>query len=412
MKRSMKILFTVTAILLGLASTLVQAADLAQAIEGKERDILSPTEQVIGMGEAVALNMCVNCHGMDGRSMGENQPHLAGQRSIYLYRMLRAYQSGERMAAAVQHPNNFLNDEAMLAVSAYYANLMPIQPPDLQPVAEEPEPVVEADPFTETREKIKKCTKCHGATGNNTASGMPNLTAQDPEYFVTSMDAYLDGSRNHKLMKKLVSKLDEQTIKEMSIFYAVQQPERTDTQGEGDAEAGGRLAQDCASCHGDIGNTDSKSVPTLAGQDARYFIKAMKAYKNGKRQHKSMTEAVEPLSEEDFKNLATFYAAQEPLKRNVRTPLKTTEWISRCNRCHGVDGNSTDPRFPMLAGQNEGYLRVMMQAYAAGGYPDSIMSKMTELLSGTDIKRIVSHYASQEPKPVVYIQLPCTEAVD
>ncbi len=411
MKRSMKILFAVTAILSGLASALAQAADLAQAINEKERTILAPSEEVIEMGEAVALNMCVNCHGMDGKSMGKNQPHLAGQRSVYLYRMLQAYQSGERMAGATQHPNSFLNDEAMLAVSAFYASLSPIPPSNLQQVAEEPEPI-DADPFTDTRKRTKKCTKCHGETGNSTASGMPNLTAQNPEYFVTSMDAYLDGSRKHKLMKKLVSKLDEQTIKEMSIFYAVQQPERTDTQGEGNAETGSQLAQDCATCHGDDGNADNKSIPTLAGQDARYFIKAMKAYKNGKRQNKSMTEAVETLSEEDFKDLATFYAAKEPLKRDVRTPLKTTEWISRCNRCHGIDGNSTDPRFPMLAGQNEGYLRVMMEAYAAGGYPDSIMSKMSQPLSGTDIGRIVSHYASQEPKPVVYIQLPCPEAAD
>jgi cytochrome c553 len=44
------------------------------------------------------------------------------------------------------------------------------------------------------------------------------------------------------------------------------------------------------------------------------------------------------------------------VRRNTRTPLTTAEWIERCERCHGIDGNSTDPRFPMLAGQEKTYL--------------------------------------------------------
>jgi len=311
----------------------------------------------------------------------------------------------------MQHVASFLSDEALLSVSTYYASLILTREANAPEATAEPE-LLEADPFTGIRNALKKCTKCHGETGNSTASGMPNLTAQDPEYFVTSMQAYVDGSRNHKLMKKLVSKLDEQTIKEMSIFYAVQQPGRSETQGEGDAETGRGMAEECAACHGDDGNAGGKNMPTLAGQDARYFIKAMQAYKDDNRQHKSMLEAVEGLIEEDFKDLATFYATQEPLKRDVPMPPSTTEWIARCDRCHGIDGNSTDPRFPMLAGQNESYLRVVMQTYSGGNRSRSIMHKMSEPLSGTDIERIVSHYASQDPKSVIYIQLPCEDQAE
>lgn len=411
MKRTMQVLSTVTAILFGSASFLVQAATPTEAIQEKERAALAPSARMIEMGRAVAENGCASCHGMDGRSSGEDQPHLAGQRAVYLYRVLQATQNSELEIDSRQHISSFLSDEALLSVAAYYAGLIPIREPGALDTTEEPE-TLETDPFSEIRKGAKKCTKCHGETGNSTASGMPNLTAQDPEYFITSMQAYVDGSRNHKLMKKLVSRLDEPAIKEMSIFYAVQQPEQTETQGEGDAGTGRRLAEECATCHGEDGNASGKDMPTLAGQDARYFIKAMKAYQQGKRQHKSMLEAVEGLNEEDFKALATFYAAQEPLKRDVRMPLSTTEWISRCDRCHGIEGNSTDPRFPMLAGQKAGYMRVVMQAYAAGNRPASVMHKMSAPLSGTDIERIVTHYASQEPRSVVYIQLPCPETVE
>ncbi len=147
-------------------------------------------------------------------------------------------------------------------------------------------------------------------------------------------------------------------------------------------------------------------MPTLAGQDAKYFIKAMKQYKDGKRQHEKMFEAVENLSEQDMVDLATYFAGEEPRRRDVRLPLKSTEWIARCERCHGIDGNSRDPRFPMLAGQDEMYLRNALQAYASGSRENTTMLAMTDLLNPVNIERISAYFANQHPKAVVYIQLP------
>jgi cytochrome c553 len=88
-------------------------------------------------------------------------------------------------------------------------------------------------------------------------------------------------------------------------------------------------------------------------------------------------------------------------------PLKSTEWITRCERCHGIDGNSSDPRFPMLAGQDETYLRNMLKAYANGALENTTMYAMAASLSEMDIRRIGTYFASQQPKAVVYMQLPC-----
>lgn len=256
---------------------------------------------------------------------------------------------------------------------------------------------------------MKKCIKCHGESGHASGSGMPNLTAQDPEYFVTSMMAYLDGSRSHSLMKKLVGTLDETTIKEMGVFYAVQQPLQTETQGEGDINVGRRLAGDCAACHGVDGNAKNPSMPTLAGQDAKYFIKAMTHYKDGTRKNKQMFEAAEPISEQEMMDLATYYAAEEPRRRDVRMPLNSTEWITRCERCHGIDGNSSDPRYPMLAGQDETYLRNALKSYANGARENTTMYAMAASLSKMDIESISNFFAAQQPKAVVYMSLPCED---
>ena len=254
---------------------------------------------------------------------------------------------------------------------------------------------------------MKRCVKCHGAEGQAKGSGMPSLTAQDPEYFVTSMMAYVDGSRSHKLMERLVGKLDEATLKAMGVFYAVQEPQQTETRGDGDVNAGRRLSEDCASCHGVDGNAKNPAMPTLAGQDAKYFIKAMKHYKDGKRKHQKMFEAVEALSEQDMIDLAAYYASEVPRRRDVRMPLNSAEWITRCERCHGIDGNSSDPRFPMLAGQDETYLRNSMKAYANGARENTTMYAMAAPLSTMDIEHIAAYFASQQPKATVYMRLPC-----
>jgi len=404
MKKATHIPSSVIAILLGMASTLAQGASPSQPIQDIERAALFPSATTISQGRDVAETICASCHGMNGISNDEGMPHLAGQRAVYLYRAQWAYNDGGRFDATKKH-NGFLNDQARLAVSAYYASLESPQRKAILAADEQVETPTE-DPFLTIRESMKKCVKCHDETGNSEGSGMPNLTAQNPEYFVDAMTGYIDGSRSHKLMARLAKKLDKKTIKDMGVFYAVQEPVITTTQGEGDVNVGQRLSETCAACHGDDGNAHKPTMPTLAGQDARYFIKAMKQYKDGMRKHEKMFDAVEVLSEQDMIDLATYYAAQEPRRRDVRTPLVSTQWIARCERCHGINGNSSDPRFPMLAGQDATYLKNVLKAYASGERVNGAMHIMSGTLTSMDIERLAAFFAAQQARPVVYIQLP------
>jgi cytochrome c553 len=389
-----------------------QGSAATAPINAVERSALSPPASMVELGKNVAATACASCHGINGVSTEPGIPHLAGQRSVYLHRVLQAYQSRERRHDAMNHATGFLNEDALLAVAAYYAALAPARPTLLDDGVNEAVEVSRGDPFAGIRNAMKKCVKCHGEDGNSSASGMPNLSAQDPVYFVASMSAYTDENRNHKLMKKLVMGLDEVTLDKMGVFYAVQEPARTKTSGDGNADLGRAVSEPCAACHGNDGNASAADMPTLAGQDARYFVKAMQAYKDGKRHHQPMFDAVESLGEADVNNLATFYASQDPVRRNVRTPLTTTEWLDRCERCHGIDGNSTDPRFPMLAGQDPTYLANALQSYIGTTRSNTTMHAMADPLTAADIERIVEHYSTREPKSVVYMQLPCEDQPD
>ncbi len=392
-------------------SALGQSPSTLDEISRSERLALVPSAEMLEKGRDVADAACSGCHGLDGLSRTPGTPHLAGQRMVYLFRTLQAMADERRQEKEMSHAVDTLNRNTLLALAAHYASL-----PTARPAASGPEMEIDDlasdDPFENIRKDLDKCGRCHGQDGNASASGMPNLTAQPVTYFITSMLAYADDSRDHRLMKKLAAGLDRQTLESMGVFYAVQEPARTEHPGDGNADRGRELAADCAVCHGEDGNTTGEGMPTLAGQDARYFIKAMQAYRTSARQDQGMLEALETLTDDDLSDLAAFYAIQNPARRNVRAPLTTVEWIDRCARCHGIDGNSTDPRFPMLAGQDRTYLANALAAYRDETRANSAMHAMAAPLSGEDVDRIANYYASREPRAVVYLSLPCDDGAE
>ena len=83
-----------------------------------------------------------------------------------------------------------------------------------------------------------------------------------------------------------------------------------------------------------------------------------------------------------------------------------------CAACHGIDGNSTDPRYPMLAGQEPEYLTKALQSYVGETRGSSTMHAMSAPLEAADVERIVAYYSTREPKSVVYMVMPCEEPTD
>ncbi|MDH3645928.1 MAG: c-type cytochrome [Gammaproteobacteria bacterium] len=379
----------------------------APPLNEDERAALFPAATDIAKGKTLAESFCAGCHGLDGISADENLPHLAAQRTVYIYRVLQAYQKGDRADEAMARIVQFLSKDALLRVSQYYSNLAP---PAIAVAPEKDESAAAAtDQLTAGKKAAAdRCAGCHGATGNSSIPGTPNLTAQHPDYFLAAIKNYQNGSWPAGIMKTLVSFLDEETIQNMGAYYAAQEPQPTATRGTGDSEAGEALAQSCAGCHGADGNADATDIPTLAGQDAQYAAKALREYRDEQRDHAVMVSAIESLNDEDIDDLASFYAEQKP--RQARPLLSAEDWITRCDRCHGIGGNSTDPRFPLLAGQHEKYIVKTLETYVSGERSNVAMHAMSAPLRQADIERIAAHYASSTPKSVVYVELPCIAA--
>jgi cytochrome c553 len=409
MKTIVRIFAVAGAILAGGAT----ATSVANAQTGNDlvRSLLFPSNADITEGKNLATDACSSCHSLDGVSIDPTLPHLAGQHVVYLYDELNAYKEGYREDESMKKAVEFLSDDALRKVSIFYSGLMPPGPVEHAAEAQgeqgETEPAAN-DPVQLGKTAAAACAGCHGADGNSLMPGMPNLTAQPPEYFVATMKAYQSGGRPGNMMTGLVVSIDEESIQNMALYYALLEPRRTSTAGSGDVEAGGEAAQACSSCHGGDGNVTAPDTPTLAGQDAVYLVAAMKAYAQGKREHAQMVTATAELSDADIAALAAYYAQQEPIARKVRRPPTIAEWIERCDRCHGAGGNSSIPRYPSLASQNEQYLARVIETYASGGRQNSTMSAMSQPLRPADIEALAAYYASQRRKSVLYVELPCS----
>jgi cytochrome c553 len=77
----------------------------------------------------------------------------------------------------------------------------------------------------------------------------------------------------------------------------------------GDAAAGKAKSATCAGCHGAAGISGNDLWPNLAGQKEGYLAKAMKDYRDGKRNDPMMSSMAKPLSDQDIADLAAYYAS-------------------------------------------------------------------------------------------------------
>lgn len=70
-----------------------------------------------------------------------------------------------------------------------------------------------------------------------------------------------------------------------------------------------------------------------------------------------------------------------------------------CAACHGPDGNSVNPAWPSIAGQNAPYIVSQLQAFKEGTRADPLMTPQAMALSDQDMRDLAAWYSSQAPAP-------------
>jgi cytochrome c553 len=178
-----------------------------------------------------------------------------------------------------------------------------------------------------------------------------------------------------------------------------------------DIQAGERNAAMCIGCHGIPGYQSSfpevHRVPMISGQNAKYIVAALQAYKKGDRKHPTMRAIAQGLTDQEMADLAAFYEQQArvapvPAKPATEPPAAVADLLKRanCASCHGENySKAIDPSYPKLAGQHPDYLYVALKAYktegqAIVGRNNAIMAAIVKQYTPAELRLIANHLGS------------------
>lgn len=206
-------------------------------------------------------------------------------------------------------------------------------------------------------------------------------------------------------MNKLLLSLSSLVVASVTTFSAQAQDVK------GDAKAGEQKIAMCIGCHGIHGYQASfpevYKVPMISGQNAKFIVSALNAYKKGERKHPSMRGIAEPMSDQDIADVAAYYEASgktegAAAKAAPAPSAKVAGLLAKgaCVSCHGDNFNKpVDPSYPKVAGQHADYLFVALKSYKAEGHAtwgraNPIMGGMVKQFSNAELKEMAGYISA------------------
>ncbi len=175
---------------------------------------------------------------------------------------------------------------------------------------------------------------------------------------------------------------------------------------KGDAEAGKQLVSACSACHGADGNSLAGIWPSLAGQNYKYLLKQLRLVKSGDREIIEMVGQLDNLSDQDLKDISTFYSVQNntigqvekdklELGRKLYYSGNLDKGVPACTACHSPRGLGNAPAaYPLLSGQQPDYVSKALKDYRSGERsnedPSKIMIAIAYKLDDNEIEALSS----------------------
>lgn len=182
---------------------------------------------------------------------------------------------------------------------------------------------------------------------------------------------------------------------------------------KGDAVVGKTKIAMCIGCHGIPGYQASfpeiHKVPKISGQNAKYIVAALNAYKKGERNHASMRGIAEALSDQDMADISAYYSTHGVVagatladKPSMQASAAVDALLKKggCVACHGENfAKPIDPSYPKIAGQHADYLYVALKAYKTEKNPmigrsNGVMAGMAKQFSNNELKEISKYIGS------------------
>lgn len=169
----------------------------------------------------------------------------------------------------------------------------------------------------------------------------------------------------------------------------------------------------CGSCHANDGNSLIAMYPKLAAQHSDFIFKETTAIKKGERTTgaaAAMAPMVQNLSDDDIRNVAAYYAKQNPKAGEANPKNNPTlgariyrgglpdKKIPACMACHGpsgagtLGGGTSVTAFPRVGGQHSDYVITQLKAYASGARksPNGMMEDISKRMNEDEMKAVAN----------------------
>lgn len=170
------------------------------------------------------------------------------------------------------------------------------------------------------------CAACHAADGNSGIAMYPKLSAQHADFIFRETKAIKEGKRttgSSAAMAPMVQSLSDDDIRNVSAYYAKQNPKAGEANPKENVELGKKIYRSgipekkvpaCMSCHGPSGSgmpgggTAVTAYPRIGGQHGSYVADQLKNYATGKRvSPNAMMETIaERMNEAEMKAVGNY----------------------------------------------------------------------------------------------------------
>lgn len=207
-------------------------------------------------------------------------------------------------------------------------------------------------------------------------------------------------SHNYMLIKAKGNKM------KLSIIIALLLYSATSILSAADIAAGKTKASLCVACHGTDGNSNNPDWPSLAGQNAKYLVKQITDFRDGKRKSAQMAPMVATLTDTDIVDIAEFFASQtlkpgSTLEKYVRLGSQIYKGgvagVMGCIGCHGPTGAGLDAAgFPQVSGQKIPYVITQLKNFKDGSRANDssgMMNNISAAMNDEQIEAIANYLA-------------------
>ena len=176
--------------------------------------------------------------------------------------------------------------------------------------------------------------------------------------------------------------------------------------GIGNPVLGKDKSQLCQGCHGEEGISFEPLIPKLAGQYGVYIAKQLRNYQAGTRSHKIMSAMAATIGDEDLADIAAYFASRNKMKgkgsdnqlgQKIFLNGDMSRMMVACVNCHGANGKGKTPTnavFPVIGGQQRGYIRAQLINFRKGdrsNSPGGIMNIITQKLTDAEIEALAEY---------------------